>query len=109
MLPSIHGFWFGNVLNRCYGNDIYNAHSNELAHRISVFVSVVVGRNAEHIPIHVIEAVLKRGIRLVRPALNRPEQGHFLFKFLSIGWEQQNGVMVRFAQGRALYGSRKLE
>ena len=46
MLPSIHGFWFG---NHCYGNDIFNALSNELTHRISVFVNVVVGPNAEHI------------------------------------------------------------
>jgi F420-0:gamma-glutamyl ligase len=43
--------------NRCYGNDIVNALSNELAHRISVFVNVVVGSNAEHIPVHVIEAI----------------------------------------------------
>ena len=28
--------------NRCYGNDIFNARSNELAHRISVFVNVVI-------------------------------------------------------------------
>jgi hypothetical protein len=33
--------------------------------------------------------------------LDRPEHGHFLFQFLSIGWEQQNGVMVRFDEGRA--------
>jgi hypothetical protein len=52
----------------------------------------------------VIEAILKRGIRLVGPALNRPEHGRFLFKFLSIGWEQQNGVMVRFSERRAREG-----
>jgi hypothetical protein len=65
--------------NRCYGYSIADALSNELAHQISVFLNVVVGRNAEHIPIHVIEAVLKRGIRLVGLALNRPERGSFLF------------------------------
>jgi hypothetical protein len=56
--------------NRCCGYNIADALSNELAHRISVFVSVDVGRSVEHIPIHVIEAVLKRGIRLVRVSLH---------------------------------------
>ena len=51
-----------------------------------------------------IEAILKRGIRLVRPALNIPEHGRFLFQFLSIGWDQQNGVVVRFAKRKAREG-----
>jgi hypothetical protein len=50
------------------------------------------------------EAILKRGIRLVGPALNRPERGSFLFKSLSIGREQQNGVMVSFSKRRAREG-----
>ena len=33
----------------------------------------------EHIPVHVIEAILKHGIRLVRPALDRPKHRCFLF------------------------------
>jgi hypothetical protein len=74
------------LFSRCYGYDIVNALSNEPAHRISIFVNVVVGRNAEHIPIHVIEAVLKRGIRLVGPALNRPSQS-VMFWALSVGCE----------------------
>ena len=65
--------------NSCCGYDIADALSNELAQRISVFVNVVVECNAEHIPIHVIEVVLKRGIRLVGPVLNRPERRSFLF------------------------------
>ena len=65
--------------NSCCGYDIAKALANELAHRISVFINVVVRRYEEHIPVHVIEAILKRGIRLVGPALNRPERGWFLF------------------------------
>ena len=49
-----------------------------------------------------IKAILERGIRLIRPALDWPEHGRFLF--LSIGWEQQNGVKFRFAKGRAVEG-----
>jgi hypothetical protein len=50
----------------------------------------------------VIEAILKRGIRLAGPALNRHEHGRFLFQFLSIDWEQQN--VIRFAERRAREG-----
>jgi hypothetical protein len=50
----------------------------------------------EHIPVHVIKAILNLGIRLVRPGLDRPKHGHFLFWFLPIGGEQQDGVMIRF-------------
>jgi hypothetical protein len=79
MLPSIHGFWLGKVLNSCCGYNITDAFANKLAHQISVFINVIVRRYAEHIPVHVIKAVLKLGIRLVGPALNRPEHGRFLF------------------------------
>ena len=76
---AINQFLVWECFNSCCGYDIADALSNELAHRISVFVNVVVGRNVEHIPIHVIEAVLKRGIRLVGPTLDRPERGSFMF------------------------------
>ena len=61
--------------NRHRGYHITEALANKLAHRISVYINVIVRCYPEHIPVHVIEAILKRGIRLVRPALNRPEQG----------------------------------
>ena len=61
------------------GYNITDALANKLAHRISVYINVVVRRYLEHIPVHVIDAILKRGIRLVGPALNRPEHGRFLF------------------------------
>ena len=65
--------------NRRCGYDIAYALANKPAHRISVFIYVVVRRNEEHIPVHVIKAILKRGIRFVVPALNTPERGNFLF------------------------------
>jgi hypothetical protein len=68
--------WFlvGECFNRRCGYNITDALANKLAHRISLFINVVVRRYAEHIPVHVIEAILKSGIRLVRP-----ERGCFLF------------------------------
>ena len=89
--------------SRCWYN-MADALANKLSHRISVYINVVVRCYPEHIPVHVIKAILKLGIRLVGPALNRPEHGRFLFEFLSIGWEQQNGVVVRFAERRTRKG-----
>ena len=48
-----------------------------------------------------IEKILTRGFRLVRPALNGPCHWYILFEFLPIGGEKQNGVVVRFAGRRA--------
>ena len=48
-----------------------------------------------------IKTILKRGIGLVRSALDRPKHGRFLFWFLPIGGQQQDGVMVRFDKRRA--------
>ena len=70
-------FLVGEGFNICRGYNIPDALANKLAHRISVYINVVVRRYPEYIPVHVIEAILKHGIRLVGPALNR--LGHFLF------------------------------
>jgi hypothetical protein len=72
-------FLVGEGFNRLRGYNITDALANKLAHRISVDINVVLQCYPEHIPVHVIEAILKRGIRLVAPALNRPEHGCFLF------------------------------
>ena len=49
----------------------FNSHSGynisyilpyKLAHRVSVYVNIIVCGYPEHIPVHVIEAILKRGI-----------------------------------------------
>jgi hypothetical protein len=60
MLPSIHSFWFGNVLIVAMGTTLsihflMNSLTESAYSSISVFV-VLVGRNAEHIPIHSLEA-----------------------------------------------------
>ena len=47
-----------------------------------------------------IKTILKRGFRLVRLALNSTKHGHFLFEFLPIGREEQDGDVVRFAERR---------
>lgn len=52
----------------------------------------------------VIKTILKCGFLLVRPALNSPQHGYFLFEFLPIGREDQNRVVIRFAAGRAEEG-----
>jgi hypothetical protein len=57
-------------------------------------------RYPEHIPVHMIKTILKHGFRLVRPALNSTNHGYFLFEFLPIGREEQDGVVVRFAERR---------
>jgi hypothetical protein len=72
-------FLVGEGLNSRCGYNITDALANKLTHQISIFINVIVQRYAEHIPVHVIEAILKCGIRLVGPVLNRPEHGRFLF------------------------------
>jgi hypothetical protein len=52
----------------------------------------------EHVPVCVIKTILKRGFRLVRPALNSPQHGKILFECLAIGREEENGVVVRYGR-----------
>ena len=87
-------------LNSHSGYHISYTLPDKLSLRISVFVYVVLGGYPEHIPVHVIKAILKRGIRLVRPALNRPKHGCFPMDSWS---DLQKG-----GRGRALYVLRKL-
>ena len=54
-------------------HNITDALANKLAHQQCCCL-----RLPEHIPVHVIEAILKNGIQLGRPALDRPEHGRFL-------------------------------
>ena len=63
-------FWLG--FNSHCGYNISYTLPNELSHRISVFVNIILRGYAEHIPVRVIKTILKRGFRLVRPALNCP-------------------------------------
>jgi hypothetical protein len=51
------------------GCDISDALANKLSHQVSVYINVSVLGYPEHIPVNVMEAILKHGIRLVRPAL----------------------------------------
>jgi hypothetical protein len=53
----------------------------------------------EHIPVCLIKTILKHGLLLVRPALTSTYHEYFLFEFLPTGREEQNGVMIRFAEG----------
>ena len=55
----------------------------------------------EHIPVHLIKTILKHIFRLVRPALNSTKHGYFLFEFLPIGLEEQDGDVDWFAVRRA--------
>ena len=84
--------WVG--FNSHSGYNISYTLPDELSHRIHVFVNVILRGYPEHIPVCVIKTVLKRGFRLVRPALNRPQHKYFLFEFLPIGREEQNGVVI---------------
>jgi hypothetical protein len=91
----------------------FNSHSgyiisytvpDKLICRLSVFVDIILWSYLERITVRVIKTILKCGFRLVRPALNSPYHGYFLFEFLPIEKEEQNGVVVRFAERRAREG-----
>jgi hypothetical protein len=63
---AIDGFWYGLVFNSHSGNNIPYTLSDELY--VNVFLRVYL----DHIPVHVIETILKHEFRLVRALLNRP-------------------------------------
>ena len=88
----------------CYshsGNNIPYTLPDELSHRVRVNVNVILWGYPEHIPVCLIKTTLKSVFRLVRPVLNIPYYGYFLFEFLPIGREEQSGVVVRFSERRA--------
>ena len=47
-------FLIGECFNRRYGYNITDAIANKVAHRISVYINVVVRHYLEHITVHVI-------------------------------------------------------
>jgi hypothetical protein len=99
MLPSIHGFWLGYVLIVTVGTTS-PTHFLINSVTVSMYASRFFSQATQKIS-QSIKTILKRGFRLVRPALNSTKHGYFLFEFLPIGREEQDGVVVRFAERKA--------
>jgi hypothetical protein len=76
------------------GNDIPYTLPDELSHCVIVYINDIIQGYTEHIPVHVIKTILKHGFQLVRPALNRPLHGYFLFQFLPIGRVEKNADII---------------
>jgi hypothetical protein len=84
--------------NRHCRNNILYALPNEPGDRVSIFVDVIPRRGPEHIPVRS-DQNSAPFCRLVSPALNRLKHRCFLFSFLPIGGEEQNGGMGLFTEG----------